>query len=61
LQFSYDADYAEYALGNVLQVSQMAHCHALGISHYDLGMSMDYKRRWSDREHETIALFVIRD
>ena len=61
LQFSYDYDFAEYALGNLLQIEQMRHCAQIGINHYDLGMSMDYKRRWSDLEHETLALFVIRD
>jgi hypothetical protein len=61
LQFSYDYDFAEYALGNLLQLEQMRHCERMGVHHYDLGMSMDYKRRWSDSEHETLALFVIRD
>ncbi len=61
LQFSYDCEFAEYALGNLLQLEQMRFCEQQGIHHYDLGMSMDYKRRWSDSEHETLALFVIRD
>ncbi|MCP4449250.1 MAG: GNAT family N-acetyltransferase [Myxococcales bacterium] len=61
LQFSYDADYSEYALGNLLQLEQMTHCESRGIHHYDLGMSMDYKQRWADRSHETIALYLIRE
>ncbi len=61
LQFSYDFEYREYGLGNLLQLEQMGHCERIGVHHYDLGMSMDYKRRWSDLEHETLALFVIRD
>ncbi len=61
LQFSYDADCAEFGLGNILQAEQLAHCAAIGAHHYDLGMSMDYKRRWSDWEHFTMALFLIRE
>lgn len=61
LQFSYDVEYAEFGLGNVLQVEQMTCCHAMGANHYDLGMWMDYKLRWSDRSHDTVALFIIRD
>jgi len=61
LQFSYDADFGEYALGNLLQAAQMTHCASVGAHRYDLGMSMDYKQRWSDKEHETVSLFLIRD
>ena len=61
LQFSYDAEYSEYGLGNLLQHEQMTHCASTGIVHYDLGMWMDYKQRWADRSHETIALYVIRE
>lgn len=61
LQFSYDADYGEFGLGNLLQAKQLTHCAAIGACHYDLGMSMEYKHRWSDWEHSTMSLFLIRE
>lgn len=61
LQFSYDVAYRDYGLGNVLQFEQICRLCDEGAETYDLGMDMDYKRRWSDRERETVTLLLLRD
>jgi CelD/BcsL family acetyltransferase involved in cellulose biosynthesis len=60
LQFSYDEDYREYGLGNLLQIEQIRRLCAEGALTYDLGMHMDYKLRWADREYQTLTLLLIR-
>ncbi|ACY15200.1 GNAT family N-acetyltransferase [Haliangium ochraceum] len=60
LQFSFDADYSELSLGNLCQREQIAALCEEGVSRYDLGTDMEYKRRWADTTHETIALLAIR-
>lgn len=61
LQFSYDADYRHYGLGNLLQVEQIASLCEEGVWTYDLGMHMEYKIRWADRQRETVTLLIMRD
>lgn len=60
LQFSYDDDFREYGLGNVLQIEQIRLLCDEGALTYDLGMHMEYKLRWADREHETVTLLLMR-
>lgn len=60
LQFSYDAEFARFGLGNLLQMEQLRRIGAEGIPIYDLGMDMPYKRRWSDYQRETLTLLVSR-
>jgi hypothetical protein len=60
LQFSYDEEYREHGLGNLLQIEQIRRLCAEGADTYDLGMHMDYKLRWADREHQTVTLLLMR-
>ncbi|MBL4635142.1 MAG: GNAT family N-acetyltransferase [Kofleriaceae bacterium] len=61
LQFSFDADYKQYGLGNLLQAEQIARLCDEGVASYDLGTHMDYKTRWADHENETLTLLLMRD
>jgi hypothetical protein len=60
LQFSFDAEYRALALGNLCQYQQIQALCAEGVGRYDLGSDMEYKRRWSDTTHDTIALIALR-
>src|SRR5262249_33131427 len=48
LQFSYDADLSEFGIGGLLQYHQVLELCVEGITRYDLGTEMDYKRRWAE-------------
>ncbi len=58
LQFSFDAEYGESSVGNVCQYQQIAALCAEGIESYDLGTDMEYKRRWADFTHDSVAILV---
>jgi len=60
LQFSYDEDYADLSLGNVLQIEQIERLCAKSMQTYDLGIDMAYKRHWADEPVDTLTLAVIR-
>jgi len=60
LQFSYDDDLAHLGIGSLLQYQQIVELVAEGVSRYDLGTEMDYKRRWAEETMETEMLIVIR-
>ncbi len=48
-QISYNDEFAAIGLGNLLQWQQMQKLAQEGITLYDLGMEMAYKKRWADR------------
>lgn len=60
LQFSFDAAYRDLALGNLCQYHQIAELCDEGVTRYDLGTDMDYKRRWADGTQDTISLIALR-
>ena len=60
LQFSFDDDDRELALGNLCQYRQILALCDEGVTRYDLGTDMEYKRRWSDTTHDTISLIALR-
>ncbi|HEY5928633.1 MAG TPA: GNAT family N-acetyltransferase [Kofleriaceae bacterium] len=60
LQFSYDADFAELGVGGLLQYHQVCELCDEGITRYDLGTEMDYKRRWAEEIMETEMLVLVR-
>jgi hypothetical protein len=60
LQFSYDADLAAFGIGGLLQYHQVNELCAEGITRYDLGTEMDYKRRWAEDIMETEMLVLVR-
>ena len=59
-QFSYDNRYAQYSIGNVMQYWQIRDLCAAGVRTYDLGLDMDYKRRWAEVPMDTVSLAVMR-
>jgi len=59
LQFSYDDELAHLSLGTLCQYHQIAELCDEGVSRYDLGTDMDYKRRWAETAFETMLLVVI--
>jgi hypothetical protein len=60
LQFSYHDDFSAYSLGSLGQYYQIVALIDEGVTLYDLGSEMDYKRRWAEREFVTTAHLVIR-
>ena len=58
-QLAHDEDAADLSVGNLLQWAQIRAATDEGVRRYDLGMDMDYKRAWSDREVTTRTLVVI--
>ena len=61
LQLSYDDEARQLSIGNLLQDHQLRHLDRHGLADvYDLGMDIDYKRRWSDRTETTVTMLVHR-
>jgi Acetyltransferase (GNAT) domain len=60
LQFSFDHDDRALGLGNLCQYRQILALCDEGVTRYDLGTDMEYKRRWSDTTHDTISLIALR-
>jgi len=59
-QFSYDERFAHVSLGSLLQVEQIAVLAAEGVTTYDMGIDLPYKRRWADGAVDTVTLAVVR-
>lgn len=55
-QFSYDEDFADCSVGNLLQQEQVRWLAEEGIRHYDMGPLMPYKRHWTEQR---IAMEVL--
>ena len=60
LQFSYDDGQADLGIGGLLQFHQIVELCRDGVTRYDLGTEMDYKRRWAEELMETEMLVVVR-
>jgi CelD/BcsL family acetyltransferase involved in cellulose biosynthesis len=61
LQLSYRADTADLSIGHLLQWHQIRDlCRTGAAVRYDLGMDLDYKRRWADRAEPSLTLIVDR-
>ena len=58
-QMSYDKAFSAIGLGNVCQWAMIEKLCAEGIETYDLGMSIDYKRRWAENEIRLINFFAV--
>jgi CelD/BcsL family acetyltransferase involved in cellulose biosynthesis len=57
-QLSYVESWAAASVGNLLQWHQMDALAADGVTTYDLGMDMGYKRSWSDTTFVTRSLVL---
>jgi hypothetical protein len=60
LQFSYDDERAALGIGGLLQYHQILELCGEGVTRYDLGTEMDYKRRWAEEVMETEMLVLVR-
>lgn len=60
LQLSYSESVAHLGVGHYLQAHQLQQLES-GIHTYDMGMDMDYKRRWSDEIRSTVVVIVHRN
>lgn len=60
LQLSYDRGVADLGIGHLLQFAQLHRLEGEGVATYDLGMDMEYKRRWADRVDETLSVVIRR-
>ncbi len=60
LQFSFDADYRQIGLGNLLQLEQIRQLADAPVMSYDMGSVNRYKRRWAEQAVETVAIIVTR-
>ena len=61
LQLSYTEEVRELSLGHILQLYEIQRLGAEAGAHtYDLGMDMEYKRRWADHAVTTATLVIRR-
>lgn len=60
LQLSYASDVADLSLSHLLQRHTIASLVDEGVTAYDLGMDMEYKRQWADRAVPSLTLVVER-
>jgi len=58
LQLGYAEEVRPLGIGHVLQLHQLEALPREGVHTYDLGMDMEYKRRWADRIDETFTVLV---
>lgn len=58
LQFSFDNRYRRFALGNLLQLSQIVALCGEGVRVYDLGSDASYKDRWAEGGLDTATVII---
>jgi hypothetical protein len=56
LQFSFAAGLEAYSPGGLCQLEQVARLCDEGITRYDLGTEVEYKRRWGEIVFDTVTL-----
>ncbi len=57
-QFSFDNNHRKLSLGNALQYRMIEELCNQGITTYDLGVEMEYKRAWGEQEQTTTSLLI---
>lgn len=60
LQMSYDNDFRELSLGNLVQFKMIDWLGKEGIQNYDLGSELEYKMRWADEKLVTTTFWIWR-
>ena len=60
LQISYAATLGHLSIGHLLQDHEVQRVAKEGITRYDLGMDLEYKRRWADSTEVTRTLVAVR-
>ncbi|HUS64759.1 MAG TPA: GNAT family N-acetyltransferase [Kofleriaceae bacterium] len=59
LQFSFADGYDALSLGNLCQLEQIRALCDEGVTFYDLGAEVEYKRRWGETLRETVTLLAV--
>ncbi len=60
LQISYVEEYRDLGIGNLLQWHEVQRMCTEQMQTYDLGMDIDYKRRWAEQLFETRTVLAVR-
>ncbi len=60
LQLSYVESAHHLSVSHLLQLSEVKQLCGNGINTYDMGMDMEYKRRWADQEEASVVLVLDR-
>ena len=60
LQTSYIEEYRDLGVGNLLQWHEVQRMCTEQLQTYDLGMDIDYKRRWAEQLFETRTVLAVR-
>lgn len=60
LQLSFAESVRHLSVSHLLQHHTIEHLSEEGIHTYDMGMDMEYKRRWADRDEPSMSLIVQR-
>lgn len=58
-QASFHADWSAYSVGMLLQYHEICRATRSGVTHYDLGMDMAYKARFTPAQLRTMELIVL--
>lgn len=58
-QFSFDAEFSELGLGNAIHYRLINELCNKGCSLYDLGMEVEYKLRWGEKDMRTASLIAV--
>ncbi len=58
LQFSFDDSFRELSLGNALQLKMLEWLCRENAGVYDLGMTVPYKKKWAELEHQTQTVYL---
>ncbi len=58
LQFSFDDRYRALSLGNTLQLKMLEWLCREKVETYDLGMTVPYKKKWAELEHQTLTVYL---
>jgi CelD/BcsL family acetyltransferase involved in cellulose biosynthesis len=61
LQLSFAEEVRHLSVGHLLQADAVQRLAAEGVTTYDLGMDLGYKRRWADRAVSSVTLAVNRE
>lgn len=61
LQLSYSESSKHLSISHLLQAREILRLCDSGVERYDMGMDMDYKRRWADQTATSVVLILDRD
>lgn len=60
LQLSYVQEHRSLSISHLLQRHQVTELASSGVETYDMGMDMEYKQRWANRQETSVVLVLDR-